>query len=94
MYGNHSKKTTFDFAGLVLDFNIETNIVTLQQRNYFKPGDEVEFFGPEIQNFTQKIETIWDEEGNELDAARHPLQVVKFKVDRPVFPYNMMRKEN
>ncbi|WP_246940652.1 peptidase U32 family protein [Bacillus pinisoli] len=94
MYGNHSKKTTYDFAGLVIDFDINTNIVTLQQRNYFKPGDEVEFFGPEIDNFTQKINVIWDEEGNELDAARHPLQIVKFKVDRPVFPYNMMRKEN
>lgn len=94
MYGNHSKKTTYDFAGLVLDFNIDTNIVTLQQRNFFKIGDEVEFFGPEIQNFRQKVETIWDEDGNELDVARHPLQIVKFKVDRPVFPYNMMRKEN
>jgi putative protease len=93
MYGNHSKKTTFDFAGLVLDFDINTNIVTLQQRNFFKSGDEVEFFGPELQNFSQKIKTIWDEKGNELDAARHPLQIVKFKVDRPVFPYNMMRKE-
>lgn len=94
MYGNHSKKTTYDFAGLVLDLNIDTNIVTLQQRNFFKKGDEVEFFGPEIQNFRQKVNTIWDEEGNELDVARHPLQIVKFKVDRPVFPYNMMRKEN
>ena len=61
-------------------------MVTLQQRNYFKPGDEVEFFGPEIENFTQIIEKIWDEEGNELDAARHPLQIVKFKVDQTSFP--------
>jgi U32 family peptidase len=93
MFGNHSKKTTFDFVGLVLDFNAETNMVTLQQRNYFKPGNEVEFFGPEIENFTQIIDKIWDEDGNELDAARHPLQIVKFKVDKPVFPNNMMRKE-
>jgi U32 family peptidase len=92
MYGNHSKKTTYDFAGLVLDYNEETGMVTLQQRNYFKPGDEVEFFGPEIENFTQKIEKIWDEEGQEIDVARHPLQVVTFKVDKPLFPYNMMRK--
>jgi U32 family peptidase len=94
MYGNHSKKTSYDFAGLVIDFDINTNTVTLQQRNYFKIGDEVEFFGPEIQNFKQKITEIWDEDGIEIDAARHPLQIVKFKVDRPVFPYNMMRKEN
>lgn len=94
MYGNHSKKTEFDFVGLVLHYDDETNVVTLQQRNYFKPGNKVEFFGPEIDNFTQEIEKIWDENGNELDAARHPLQIVKFKVDKPVFPNNMMRKGN
>ncbi|MGM7683041.1 peptidase U32 family protein [Cytobacillus sp. Hm23] len=94
MYGNHSKKTAFDFAGLVLDYNKEAKIVTLQQRNHFKPGEEVEFFGPEIENFTQKIEEIWDEDGNVLDAARHPLQIIKFRVDKDVFPNNMMRKEN
>jgi U32 family peptidase len=93
MFGNHSKKTTFDFVGLVLDYNPETQMVTLQQRNHFKPGNEVEFFGPEIENFTQVIEKIWDEKGNELDAARHPLQIVQFKVDKPVYPNNMMRKE-
>ena len=93
MFGNHSKKTSFDFAGLVLQYDPETSIVTLQQRNFFKPGQEVEFFGPEIENFTQIIDKIWDEKGQELDAARHPLQIVQFKVDRPVYPNNMMRKE-
>jgi U32 family peptidase len=93
MFGNHSKKTAFDFVGLVLDYNPETKMVTLQQRNHFKPGNEVEFFGPEIENFTQVIEKIWDEKGIELDAARHPLQIVQFKVDQPVYPNNMMRKE-
>ncbi|OCA91200.1 protease [Bacillus sp. FJAT-27225] len=94
MFGNHTKKTRFDFVGLVLDYNEETKIVTLQQRNFFKPGDEVEFFGPEINNFKAVIEKIWDEEGRELAAARHPLQIVKFRLDKPVYPNNMMRKEN
>ncbi|WP_099352175.1 peptidase U32 family protein [Fredinandcohnia onubensis] len=92
MYGTHSKKTTYDFAGLVLDYEKESGIVTLQQRNYFKKGDQVEFFGPEIDNFTQTVETIWDEDGNEIEAAKHPLQIVSFKVDKPVYPNNMMRK--
>ncbi|MDW2875713.1 MULTISPECIES: peptidase U32 family protein [Bacillaceae] len=93
MFGNHSKKTTNDFAGLVLGYDEETQIVTLQQRNKFAPGQEVEFFGPEIENFTQVVDKIWDEKGNELDAARHPLQIVQFKLDKPVYPNNMMRKE-
>ncbi|WP_099362002.1 peptidase U32 family protein [Fredinandcohnia onubensis] len=92
MYGTHSKKTTYDFAGLVLDYEKESGIVTLQQRNYFKKGDQVEFFGPEIDNFTQTVETIWDEDGNGIEAAKHPLQIVSFKVDKPVYPNNMMRK--
>jgi putative protease len=92
MYGNHSKKTTYDFVGLVLDYDAATGIATIQQRNHFKPGQEVEFFGPEIENFTQTVEKIWDEDGNELDVARHPLQIVKIKVDKPVYLYNMMRK--
>jgi U32 family peptidase len=94
MFGNHSKKTSFEFAGLVLAYNEKTQMVTLQQRNHFKPGEEVEFFGPEIENFTHVIDKIWDEDGQELDAARHPLQIVQFKMDRPVYPNNMMRKGN
>ncbi|MCY8670945.1 U32 family peptidase [Bacillus haynesii] len=92
MFGVHGKKTTYDFVGLVLDYDEETKMVRLQQRNFFKSGDEVEFFGPEIENFTCKIDTIWDEKGNVLDAARHPLQIVKFRVDNKIYPSNMMRK--
>lgn len=94
MYGVHGRATKHEFVGLVLDYNEESQVVTLQQRNHFKPGDEVEFFGPDIENFKIVVEEIFDEEGNSLDAARHPLQVVKFKVDRPLHANNMMRKEN
>ncbi len=94
MFGHQqSKKSPFDFCGLVLDYNEDTKIATIQQRNNFKPGQEIEFFGPEIETFTQVVEAIYDEEGNSLDAARHPLQIVQIKVDRPIYPNNMMRKE-
>lgn len=93
MYGVHGRKTSTDFIGLVLDYNEETKMVTLQQRNYFTAGDEVEFFGPGIENFRMTITKLWDEKGNELDVARHPLQVVQFISDIPVRAKNMMRKE-
>ncbi|MDR5602140.1 U32 family peptidase [Staphylococcus coagulans] len=94
MFGNESsKKAPFDFVGLVLDYDEKSQIATIQQRNHFKPGQEIEFFGPEIQTFSQIIDKIYDEEGNELDAARHPLQIIQIKVDQPIYPNNMMRKE-
>ena len=94
MFGFHASKPKWDFAGLVLDYDAETQMVTMEQRNYFKPGDTVEFFGPDIETFQMTVGELWDEEGNELDVARHPLQILKFKVDRPLYQYNMMRKEN
>ncbi|EGQ0397356.1 U32 family peptidase [Staphylococcus pseudintermedius] len=94
MFGNESsKKAPFDFIGLVLDYDKDSQMATIQQRNHFKLGQEVEFFGPEIQTFKQVVDKIYDEEGNELDAARHPLQIVQIKVDQPIYPNNMMRKE-
>ncbi|EJO7209251.1 U32 family peptidase [Staphylococcus pseudintermedius] len=94
MFGNESsKKAPFDFIGLVLDYDKDNQMATIQQRNHFKPGQEVEFFGPEIQTFKQVVDKIYDKEGNELDAARHPLQIVQIKVDQPIYPNNMMRKE-
>ncbi|MCT6923252.1 MULTISPECIES: U32 family peptidase [Bacillales] len=94
MFGFHAGKVKWDFAGLVLDYDAETQMVTMEQRNYFKPGDTVEFFGPDIETFQMTVGQLWDEEGNELDVARHPLQILKFKVDRPLSKLNMMRKEN
>lgn len=92
MYGVHDKKLGYDFVGLVLEYNEATQIVTLQQRNYFKPGDKVEFFGPEMENVEMVINEITDEKGRVLDAARHPLQIVQFKCLTKLYPNNMMRK--
>lgn len=94
MFGEHGRKTKYEFVGRVVAYDEATQMVTLEQRNYFKPGDEVEFFGPEIENFRVVIDEVFDEDGVSLDAARHPLQIVTFKCEHKLYPENMMRKEN
>lgn len=93
IFGQPPKMASYDFAGLVLDYDETTGLATIEQRNHFAVGQEVEFFGPKMDNFIQIVEALWDEEGNPIDAARHPLQKVKMKVKQPVKPYDMMRKE-
>jgi putative protease len=93
IFGQPPKMASYDFAGLVLDYDETTGLATIEQRNHFAVGQEVEFFGPKRDNFIQIVEALWDEEGNPIDAARHPLQKVKMKVKQPVKPYDMMRKE-
>ena len=59
--------------------------------NYFKPGDTVEMFGPNINTFSFKIPDIYDEEGNKLEVARHPKEIIKFKLDKEVYKDDIMR---
>ncbi len=93
LYNVRSEMPTKDFLGIVLDYDTEKQIVTLEQRNYFQKGDMVEFFGPGINTFSMTIGTIYDENENELDVARHPLQIIKFFVPNIVQKNVMMRKK-
>jgi putative protease len=92
IYEPEEKAIGFDFIGLVVGYEGDTGFALIEQRNHFKPGQEIEFFGPGGTHFKQTVNAIWSEEGQELDAARHPLQIVKIKVDQPVTKWDMMRK--
>jgi putative protease len=92
IYGPEEKMIDYDFAGLVVDYDSTAGYAVVEQRNHFKPGQEVEFFGPGGRFFTQKVEALQDLDGVLLDAARHPLQHVRMKVEKPVQPFDMMRK--
>lgn len=92
IYGPEDKAAPYDFAGVVLSYDEATGHAVIQQRNHFKPGQEVEFFGPNGTSFKQLVGDITDEAGNKLDAARHPLQPIVMKCEQPVQPMDMMRK--
>jgi putative protease len=92
IYEPEEKTIGFDFIGLVVGYEADTGFALIEQRNHFKPGQEVEFFGPNGTHFKQKITEIRDESGNLLDAARHPLQLIKLAVKQPVNKWDMMRK--
>lgn len=92
IYEPEEKAAPYDFAGVVLSYDSSTGLAVVQQRNHFKPGQEVEFFGPQGTFFKQIVGPIADEAGTTLDAARHPLQSILMKTEHPVKPMDMMRK--
>ncbi|SDH58258.1 putative protease [Alteribacillus persepolensis] len=92
LWEDNKKASPYQFTGVVLDYDDDTNTVTLQQRNIFKKGDIVEFFGPEGNSFKQRVRELYNDKNKTIDAARHPLQVVKFEVEQKVQPWDMMRK--
>ena len=81
-----------DFLGIVLDYDKESKMLTLEQRNYFKPDDVVEFFGPNTEVFSFTIpKELYDKDDNLIEVANHPQMVVKFKIDQELSRFDMMR---
>lgn len=93
IYGPEEKAAPYDFAAVVLDYDDRTGFATLQQRNHFKLGQEVEFVGPGGTFFKQTVTELTDAEGEALEAARHPMQHVRLRTLKPVRPMDMMRKK-
>lgn len=92
IYGPEDKSIMVDFAGVVLDYDPETGVALIEQRNHFKPGQTIEFFSPSGVRFKQEVQEIRSEDGELLLAARHPLQRIKIHTKGPVQPMDIMRK--
>ena len=80
-----------DFLGLVLDYDKEEKLVKVEQRNYFKIGDVVEFFGPQTETFTYTIHTIKNEQKEVVSVANHPGEIMYLPVDQILDKFDMMR---
>ena len=78
-----------DFLGLVKGY--VNGYAIIEERNLFKIGDHVEFFGPNMETFSLILSKIYDEENNEIKVANHPGMIVKIKVPKKVKEFDMMR---
>lgn len=90
-YGNRQEDSNQDFLGIVLGYDEEKKMAIIEQRNHFKPGDKVTIFGPNKEDYSFVIEQITDEEGNVLDAARHPREIIKIPCNMKVNKNDLMR---
>lgn len=80
-----------DFLGLVTSYDEKNKIATIDVRNFFKKGDIVEFFGPNLEEEEYTIEEIIDEEGNIKKIANHPREIIRLKTNINLEKFNMMR---
>lgn len=93
LFGKQRKIPGYVFIGQVLDYDEETKIATIEQRNHFAVGDDVEFYGPGFTHSYETITELWDEEGNPIEKANKAMMIVKMKVNTPVKPLDIMRKK-
>lgn len=92
LYGMRSEKPSQLFIGFGLGYDKNQSYATIEQRNYFKIGDDIEVHNPSGNHFYFKLSEMLDEDGNPVEVARHPKQILKVKVPQEIEPYAMIRR--
>ncbi len=93
IYGTSSYTQTSDFVGLVLAYDEKTGFATVEQRNNMKVGQEIEIFQPHLAGYRQILQEMYNDEGEAIQVAPHPQQIVKIRMDKPVEPYGILRRD-
>ena len=86
--GAYIQKCTF--VGKVLDYS--DGFVTIEQRNNFKPGDELEVIAPASIGEKFTVSAIYDEEGNEREDARLIKQILRLPCPIKLQKGDLLRK--
>lgn len=82
----------YEFTGLVKDYDPETQLATVEQRNKMSLGDTIEIAGPGIETFTQTLDFMEDEDGIMLKSAPHAQQILKIRTKYPVLENCMVAR--
>lgn len=92
LYGVNGAGVTQEFIAYVLDYDTEHQIATLEVRNNFKPQIEAELFGPHIPMTRFQINDLYDKDGQLVEVANKPMQVLTMRSDIPMEKDAMIRK--
>jgi putative protease len=71
----------YDMIGIVKDYNKETHITTIQQRNKAYNGDLVEVLAIKGENRIIKLEDMRKENGEAIESANRPQMIFTVKCD-------------
>lgn len=93
LYTSSSYIREYDFIGVVLDYDEETGMALVEQRNRVFVGDKIEVIGPDYNGFEQEIKEMLNDKGEAIDVAPHPQQKIKILMDKPVEKYYILRKK-
>lgn len=91
-YESSSYIRDYDFVGMVEKYCEDEGVAVVGVRNRVRKGDEVEFLRPGLGAFRQVIESMIDNEGNELLEA-HANYTVRIRTCEPITQYTIMRIE-
>ena len=73
---------------------VKDSLCRIEQRNKFCVGDSIEIMKPDGTNVPVTVEAMYTEEGESVDSAPHPKQVLWIKLSMPPQEFDLLRQKN
>ncbi len=91
IYDSNTYVKEYTYLGIAE--KISANSCMIHQRNKFSVGEELEIMRPDGRNTKATVLGITDEEGNAMESAPHPQQMIKVTLSEQPDRYDILRRE-
>lgn len=92
IYDNNTYMKEYTYLGIVGERNTD-GMYRLEQRNKFSVGEEIEVMKPDGRNIQAVVRKITDEEGNSMESAPHPKQVLYVDFGMELDAFDILRRK-
>ena len=86
------KQERAEFCGIVRGYRSDKNMLKVEQRANFGPGDPLQLMVPGANILPLDLQELFDEELNLIDRARHPRQTVYIPYPESISEYTILRR--
>ncbi len=91
IYDNNTYVKNYTYLGTVLAVD-ERGYARIEQKNKFTVGETIEVMKPDARNLEAVVKAIYDENGNNLESAPHPQQILYVELNVEMEPYDILRR--
>lgn len=91
IYDNNTYVKNYTYLGTVEEVRGD-GLARIEQKNKFNVGETVEIMKPDGKNIETQVLAIHDEEGNAVESAPHPKQILYVKFSERAEYYDIIRR--
>lgn len=92
IYDSNTYVNEYIYLGIVEE--VKDGLARIEQRNKFCVGDSIEIMKPDGTNVSVTVEAMYTEDGEAVDSAPHPKQVLWIKLSKAPDKYDLLRVKN
>ncbi len=92
IYDNNTYTKEYTYLGIIGEAN-KDGLYAIEQRNKFVVGEEIEVIKPDGRNLTVSVKKITDADGNNMDSAPHPKQLLYVDLRQELSPFDILRRK-